>query len=589
MSGFTTRPEIVGTLGAVAATHWLAAQSGMAVLEAGGNAFDATVAAGFVLHVVEPHQNGLGGDAVLLCHHAGSDKTFVLCGQGPAPDAATTDAFINLGLAMVPGVGQLPAVVPGAFGAWLDLLARYGTMRLDQVMQFALTYAEDGYPLPANAVEVIATVASVFSEHWTDSAALYLPNGEVPKPNARFRNPSLARTLRRLLGEARAAGHQREAQIEAAKAAFYKGFVAEEIDAFTRHVPVWDGSGEPHTGLLAYDDLARWQPSEEEPVRLDFRGFTVCKTGPWGQGPVLLQQLALLDGYDLDDTTPGSAELVHTVVECAKLAFADRDAFYGDPRYADVPLDALLSRTYADQRRVLVGPNAAAERCPGTPGGRPGRLPYQSDADAAATNLQSLVPSDRIRSDTCHVDVVDRFGNLVSATTSGGWLQSTPIMPTLGFGLPTRAQMFDLHGGPNALQPGKRPRTTLSPGLLIRDGSPYLAFGTPGGDQQDQWPLIFLLNHVVYGMGLQESLDAPVWHTTHLSSSFHPRTVEPRGLHVESRLGGSSLAELRRRGHNLAVEGPWGNNRTSAAGPADDGLVRAAASPRSMQGYAVGR
>jgi gamma-glutamyltranspeptidase/glutathione hydrolase len=589
VSAFTTRPELTGTLGMVAATHWLAAQSGMAVLEAGGNAFDAAVAAGLVLHVVEPHQNGLGGDAVLLCHSAADGRTFVVCGQGPAPAAATPDRFAAEGLELIPGSGLLPAVVPGAFGTWMHLLARYGTLRFADVLRFALGYAEDGFPLPANAVEVIAAVAALFTEHWTDSAALYLlPGGRVPAPDTRFRNPALARTLRRLLAAADAAGSSREAQIEAARAAFYTGFVAEEIDRYIRTSRVWDGTGEPRAGLLRYADLAGWRPAEEDPLRYDFRGFTVCKTGPWGQGPVLLQQLALLDGFDLADTAPGSAELVHTSVECAKLAFADRDAFYGDPRFTDVPLDALLSRAYTDERRRLVGPDASAELVPGSPAGRLGRLPRHGIP--AGGPLPAVEPTTGVtRGDTCHLDVVDRAGNLVSATPSGGWLQSSPVLPELGFGLPTRAQMFDLAGGPNALLPGKRPRTTLSPGLVLRDGRPYLAFGTPGGDQQDQWPLVFLLDHLQYGQGLQAALDAPTWHTTHFPSSFHPRAATPRGLHAESRLGADVLDDLRRRGHRVTVEAPWSLGRTSAAGPLEGGLVRAAASPRSVQGYAVGR
>jgi gamma-glutamyltranspeptidase/glutathione hydrolase len=588
VSTFTTRPELTGTFGMVAATHWLAAQSGMAVLEAGGNAFDAAVVAGLVLQVVEPHQNGLGGDATLLGHTAADGRTFVICGQGPAPAAATPERFAALGLGVVPGSGLLPAVVPGGFGAWMDLLARYGTLRLAEVMGFALGYAEDGFPLPANAVEVIATVAGLFTEQWTDSAALYLlPGGRVPAPGTRFRNPALARTLRRLLAAAEAAGSSREAQIEAARASFYSGFVAEEIDRYVRVSRVWDGTGEPRAGLLAYGDLAGWRPSVEDPVRYDFRGFTVCKTGPWGQGPVLLQQLALLDGFDLADTEPGSAELVHTSVECAKLAFADRDAFYGDPRFADVPVDALLSRAYADERRRLVGAEASPDLRPGTLAGRVGRLPRHGPPTAGP--LPVVEPTGVTRGDTCHVDVVDRAGNLVSATPSGGWLQSSPVLPELGFGLPTRAQMFDLAGGPNGLQPGKRPRTTLSPGLVLRDGRPYLAFGTPGGDQQDQWPLVFLLNHLQYGPGLQEALDAPAWHSTHFPSSFHPRVAVPLGLHVESRFGPDVLGELRRRGHRVTVDGPWSLGRTSAAGVTTDGFLRAAASPRSVQGYAVGR
>ncbi|WP_149202734.1 gamma-glutamyltransferase family protein [Actinotalea subterranea] len=614
---FTTRPEIVGTHGMVASTHWLASQSGMAVLEQGGNAFDAAVTTGMVLHVVEPHLNGLGGDVPVIGCLAPSGEPFVLAGQGPAPAAATAQAFADLGLDHVPGTGLLAAVVPGAFGTWMDLLARYGTWRVADVLAPAIGYARHGYPLLAQASATIARVADMFSEHWPTSAEVYLPGGRVPAPMSRFSNPDLARTLERLVHEAEAAGPDRDAQIEAARSAFYEGFVADAIAASSSRSVV-DSTGRAHRGLLSRADLAGWRVREERPATLDFAGRTIAKTGPWGQGPVLLQQLALLDGTDLADTRPGSAELVHAVVEGAKLAFADRDAWYGDPDHTDVPIDALLSPGYAARRRELIDADASDELRPGSPDGVEPRLPARVHAEVerarrasgstsgsrhavAGAGEPTFAPSDTgtdpavgrdgtVRGDTCHLDVVDRHGNVVSVTPSGGWLQSSPVIGSLGFQLPTRAQMFWVEQGlPGSLGPGRRPRTTLSPTLVLRDGAPEIACGTPGGDQQDQWQLPFLLNHLVFGMGLQEAIDAPTWHTTHLVSSFDPREIELRGLHAEERLGRDVLDDLRRRGHALTVTGPWSLGRLTAAARGADGMLHAAATPRGMQAYAVGR
>ena len=587
---FTTRPELVGTFGMVASTHWLASSVGMRMLEAGGNAFDAAVAAGFTLSVVEPHLNGPGGDAPIIGHRAADGHTFVICGQGTAPAAATIDAYRDLGLDLVPGTGHLAAVVPGAFGAWLDLLARYGTLPLADVLGPAIGYARDGYPLVRAASRTIATVAQQFTEHWPTSAAVYLPHGEVPVAGARFSNPALADTFERLL----VGGGSREAQIEAARHAFYEGFVAEAVDAFQSGVAVQDSSGRRHTGLLRASDLAGWRATEEPTTSLRFAGRTVHKTAAWGQGPVLLQQLAMLEALGVGDLvrTNDTVELVHTVVEVAKLAFADREAWYGD--VDDVPLDTLLSGAYAAERARLVGSEASEGLLPGSPGGRVPRVAAALWADreqsAPGVGEPTVSPIGLSPGDTCHVDVVDRWGNRVSATPSGGWLQSSPVVPGLGFALPTRAQMFWLEPGlPASLVPGRRPRTTLSPALLLDDDGSGVAFGTPGGDQQDQWPVPFLLRHLVGGAGLQASIDAPAWHSTHVPGSFYPRTHTPRGLVAESRLGADVLDALADRGHRVEIVGPWELGRLSAAGVRSDGLLVAAANPRGMQGYAVGR
>jgi gamma-glutamyltranspeptidase/glutathione hydrolase len=594
---FTTRPQLAGTFGMVASTHWLASAAGMAVLEQGGNAFDAAVAAGFVLQVVEPHLNGPAGEVPVIGYDTAGQAVFVLDGQGPAPAAATLDAYTGLGLDLVPGTGLLAAVVPAAFGTWMLLLERYGTLPLRDVLQYAIGYASDGYPMLPTASDAIAAVADTFRVHWPSSAEVYLAGG-VPAPGARFANPVLAEVYRRILAEAEAAGPGRETQIEAARRAFYEGFVAEAIDDYLATAEIMDVTGTPHRGVLAGADLAAWRASVEPPVSLDFRGLTVCKTGPWGQGPVFLQQLALLDGFDLQQTGPGSAEFIHTVIECAKLAFADREAWYGDPRQTDIPLADLLSAPYADQRRTLISDQAADGLLPGAPAGVPGRLPgYALNAFTASgapgvgepTVAVGIAAPELGPGDTCHLDVADRFGNLVSATPSGGWLQSSPVVPGLGFCLGTRGQMFSLTPGfASSLDPGRRPRTTLSPSLALRDGRPYLAFGTPGGDQQDQWTLAVFLNHAVFGMNLQEAIDFPAFHTDHFPSSFWPRGSLPRSLALESRHAEPVIADLRRRGHQVEVRGPWSLGRVSAVSRSG-GFLYAGANPRGMQGYATGR
>ncbi|CAM3326322.1 gamma-glutamyltransferase family protein [Occultella aeris] len=597
-SAFTTRPELLGTFGMVASTHWLASSAGMAVLEAGGNAYDAAVAAGFVLHVVEPHLNGVGGDMPAICHDARSGRTFVVCGQGTAPAAATPEAYAAQGVDAIPGTGLLAATVPGAFGAWLLMLERYGTLGLRDVLGYAIGYARDGYPLVRQAADTISAVAPVFAEHWQTSAQIYTPGGRAPAPRSRFANPMLADTLTRLVAEGEAAGNTREAQIEGARRAFYSGFVAEAIDAFAA-TEQWDTTG-THRGLLTGADLDAWRAGEEDPVIADFAGVQVAKTQAWGQGPVLLQQLQILAQVDLVSMGPGSADLVHAVVESAKLAFADREAFYGDPDHVDVPTDELISAGYAAERARLIGPTADGTLRPGSPAGRSARLPQavlaaMADGGAWPDGLATPPAPGQgeptvARGDTCHLDVVDRWGNVVSATPSGGWLQSSPAIPGLGFALGTRAQMFWLEPGlASSLAPRTRPRTTLSPSLLLAGGRPYLSFGTPGGDQQDQWTVPFLINHLVFGMDLQAAIDAPSWHSTHGPSSFAPRVAQPRGVRAETRLGADVLADLRRRGHDVSDAGPWSLGRISAAGIRADGMLMAAANPRGMQGYAVGR
>ncbi|MFK4071472.1 gamma-glutamyltransferase family protein [Streptomyces sp. NPDC029674] len=611
---FTTRPTLQGTFGMVSSTHWLASQSAMAVLEDGGNAFDAAVAAGFVLHVVEPHLNGPAGEVPIILAPAGGEVR-VLCGQGCAPAGATVAHYRSLGLDLVPGTGPLAAAVPGAFDAWMLLLRDHGTKPLADVLEYAIGYAEDGHAPVERVGETVETVRELFESEWPSSAEVYLPGGAPPRPGERFRNPALAATWRRLLAEAEAGAvdGSREARIEAAREVWRSGFIAE---ALVRQAgrPTMDTSGERHVGTLSAQDLRGWTASYEAPVTYDWNGWTLCKAGGWSQGPAFLQQFALLPRNVDELPAYGSAEYVHLLVEGCKLAMADREAWYGDAGEgpgAGVPVGELLSAEYNAMRRRLIGEKASYRLRPGSPGGREPRLSAHAYAVAAgeAADLDrwggtaaagagepTVAGDGGTRGDTCHVDIVDRWGNMLSATPSGGWLQSNPVVPELGFPLGTRLQMAWLEEGlPNSLTPGRRPRTTLSPSLALKDGVPVLAFGTPGGDQQDQWQVHFFLgvalrDTVRGGPDLQGAIDAPNWHTESFPGSFHPRGMHPGSLTVESRTDPAVVEELRRRGHDVTVGGAWSEGRLCAvARDPESGVLYAAANARGMQGYAVGR
>ncbi|MCH6163394.1 gamma-glutamyltransferase family protein [Streptomyces marispadix] len=614
---FTTRPTLQGTFGMVSSTHWLASQTAMAVLEDGGNAYDAAVAAGFVLHVVEPHLNGPAGEVPALVAPAGGPVK-VLCGQGVAPRGASIGHYTSLGLELVPGTGPLAAAVPGAFDAWMVLLRDHGTRSLERVLGYAIGYAERGHPAVERVGETVGTVRELFETEWTTSAALYLAGGRAPAPGALLRNPALAATWRRLLEECATAGHGREQRIEAARRVWREGFIADALLAASAR-PTMDTSGERHTGTLTGDDLAGWEAAYEDPVTYDWNGWTVCKAGPWSQGPALLQQLALLPDevtaadVHFGDAATGSphsdSAFVHRLIEGTKLAMADREAWYGDAEGADaVPVETLLSAAYNDERRALIGEEASRELRPGSPDGREPRISAHAAAVAAGeggfdplavsagAGEPTVARDGATRGDTCHIDVVDRWGNMISATPSGGWLHSNPVIPELGFPLGTRLQMTWLEPGlPNSLTPGRRPRTTLTPSLALRGGEPVLAFGTPGGDQQDQWQLHFFLAavlrpHVRGGPDLQGAVDAPDWHTDSFPGSFYPRAMRPGSVTVESRTPRSVTEGLRRRGHDVEVGPAWSEGRLCAvARDPETGVLSAAANPRGMQGYAVGR
>jgi gamma-glutamyltranspeptidase/glutathione hydrolase len=594
----TSRPELRGTFGMIATTHWVATGVGMGMMEKGGNAFDAAAAAGICLQVVEPNQNGPGGDLPVILWNAKNAKVEVLCAQGPAPAKATVAHYKSEGLDLVPGTGLLAAVIPGSVGGWLTLLRDHGTMRLRDVLEPVIHYARTGYPVTPAMATTLAGVADLFKTHYTSSADVFLPGGKVPAVGSLLRNPKLADTFERMLKEGEAAGGGREAQIDGAYRAFYAGFVAEIVGTYCATQAVFDSSGERHKGVLTAADMAGWKPKYEAPLAYDYKGWTVHKTQAWGQGPIALQILGMLDGFDLDRADVYGDEFIHLFVEAVKLAMADREAWYGDPDFVDVPTATLISREYAESRRVQIGERASLDLRPGTIPGRTVKLPNmigkaipvlpgvgEPGAVERARAAQGLVAAD-----TVHVSAADRHGNMVSCMPSGGWLQSSPVIPELGFCLGTRAQMFWLEEGlPASLEPGKRPRSTLTPGLATREGKPALAWGSPGGDGQDQWSTLAFLRHVHGKMNLQAAIDAPAVYSIHAPNSFYPREAKPGALQIEDRLPEATQKALEKRGHKLERMGPWSLGRVCAVGREKDGLMKAAANPRFMQNYAAGR
>lgn len=595
MSGFTTRPEILGRFGVVTSTHWIASAVGMKILEQGGNAFDAAVATGLALQVLEPHLNGPGGDMPAILYSKARGKVEVICAQAPTPAGATIDHYRSEGLEVIPGDGLLATVIPGAWDGWMLMLRDYGRLSLRDVLEPAIFYAEKGHPVLPRVAATIAGLGDFFAKEWPTSHATWLPGGSAPAPWANVTNPALAATWSRILAEAESK-QGREAQIDAARDAFYRGFVAEGIANYLAKAEVMDASGTRHRAVLTADDLAGYAAHVEEPLTYDYHGWTVAKCGPWTQGPVFLQTLALLKGFDLSAMDPMGADFIHHVVEAKKLAYADREVYYGDPDFAKVPLDVLLSDDYNAARAKLIGAKANLDLRPGTVPG------YEDQLNRTMELLGRLSRTDQAvyeptmahlsekKGDTVHIDVIDAEGNMVAITPSGGWLQSSPTIPGLGFCLNSRAQMFWLEPGlPTSLEPGKRPRTTLTPSLALKDGVPQLVFGTPGGDQQDQWQLAFFLRYVHHPMNLQEAIDAPLFHSTHFPSSFFPRSREPGMIMAETSFGKAVLDDLRARGHRITEAEPWTVGRMTAARRDPDGLLRAAATPRLMQAYAVGR
>ena len=576
--GFTTRPVYMGRKGVLASGHYLAARAGQRMFDKGGNAIDATVASGYALNLLEPHNNGLGGEVPILIYSSKDRKAYAISGQGFVGKAATVDWFVKAKIDLIPGDGFLPATVPAMFGSWALALMRFGTLTLKDVLEPVIDYAESGFPVYRSLRGALARLADRFRKDWPTSAKVYLPDDKVPAVGELHKNPEIAATLKKAVeAETKAKKSGREAAIQAAIDFWYKGEVAEKIVEFMQKTEIRDASRQKHSGLLTKEDFAAWQPKLDEPATVDYRGLTVHKCGPWTQGPVFLQQLRLLEGFDLEKLGHNSASYIHTVVEASKLAFADREQFYADPDFVEVPLKKLLSKEYAEERRKLIDPKKASLEL------RPGEGPKSVPEEVEGREFT-------FRGDTTHTCGADAAGNLMAATCSGGWIPSSPVVPGIGFPMGTRAQMFflDPHRA-NVIAPRKRPRTTLTPSLVLKDGKPFMVFGTPGGDQQDQWTLQFFLNYVVFGMNLQEALDAPSFHSTHFPSSFYPREAHAGGLVLESRIAEATRKELEARGHKVRETGAWVNGKVMGVHlEQKTGVLSGGVSPRGQIGYVTG-
>ncbi len=574
----TIYPLIMGRRVMLATEHYLSAAAGARIFARGGNAIDAAVAATFVEGVVNPHMHTIGGEAPMLIYSASADRVVAINGNMMAPERATIAHFRALGIELIPGAGLLAAGVPAAFDALVTALRDFGTRSLAEVLEPALELADEGFPMhvglsgePAGADDAVAGAgaslhsnAQRFLTHWPSTARVYLPDRKVPQPESMLKNPALADFFKRVLeAESAASNRGREAGLDAARERFYRGDIARDIVAWS----------DAHGGLLAASDLARFTTRTESPVTIDYRGVTVFKCGPWSQGPVFLQQLKLLEGFDLSAMGHNSADYIRTVVEAAKLSFADREAYYGDPEFVDVPISGLLSDRYAAIRRELIdsGRASMAQR-PGDP------IAMRALCESPATQARPWGAG------TIHVTAADRAGNMIAVTASGGWIPSSPVIDALGFPLGTRMQTFYLdERHPNALMPGKRPRTTLSPSLAMEKGEPYLAFGTPGGDQQDQWSLQFFLNVVDFGMNLQTAIEAPKFSTAHFPSTFYPHGKRPGVVRIEDRVPAIVRDALAARGHTIEVRPPWSEGHVLAVQiNTKTGVLSGGADPRGQ-------
>jgi gamma-glutamyltranspeptidase / glutathione hydrolase len=555
----TTRPVVSGMHGVVAAGHPLVSMAGMRMLLTGGNAFDAAAAAGFAAAVVEPTASyTLCGECVAMVYDARRRERFAVSGQGTAPAAATIDVFRRRGLDRIPtGPGadaHLSFTVPGAVDAYFTLLESFGTKSVREALAPAAEYAERGFPMYEYMHRMLAIpeTRSQFALYPPGGDTVFYPNGRAPRVGERFVQPALAGTLRRLV-DADVAGDRR-AGIAAARERFYRSDIATLIGAFS----------ETCGGLLRASDLAGYRARVEPPLSTTFAGREILGQGAWTQGPILMQALGMLATYDLRALGHNSARYIHVVSESLKLAFADRERHYGD--VADVPLAALLSPSHLAERAALIRPDRAIPAAP--PPGTP-RVVDAPSATAAAVD------------GTTHIAAIDRQGNMIALTPSGGVFRKSAFSPALGCTLSTRSEMFVLEDGhPNALAPGKRPRTTLVSYLICDNGVPVMTVGCPGGDDQAQANLQIMLNLLLFGMNPQQAVEAPRFATQTLVNSFYPRVYKPGQLNVEAEIPESTRAELRALGHDVTEIGACGIGAVVTRRDPDSGVLSAGADPR---------
>ncbi len=595
--GKGTRSEVLGLRGVVVAGHYLVADVGMEILKKGGNAIDSGLAMVLAASVVEFNQYGFGGEVPTLIYSPRERRVVAINGNTRAPRAATIEWFRKQDYQMIPGDGFMPAGVCAVLAAVVLMLDRYGSLSFSEIVEGAIRLAE-GFPVDERWQKALGKdestghfhSAKTFREEWPSSGAVLLHKGRIPEVGEVMRNPDLACTFRRLSGaekDALADGAERSSSLRAVHNYFYQGPIVREIVQFSREFKVRDAEGGYHTGLLRTEDFADYQARVEEPWSIDYRGYRVHKCGSWTQGPVFLQQLVLLDGYDLVSLGHGTVDYLHLWLETAKLAHADKEKYYADPQLVYVPKQGLLSEEYAAVRRQLIDwKKASLELIPGDP------FPFDTHPERRPTDLSLEPVQPRLRDHgTTGVRAADSHGNMFSATPSGGWFPSSPIIPGLGFCLGTRVQMFYLEEGlAKSLAPAKQPSSSLTPTLVTKNGQPYLGFGMPGGDLQDQGTLQFFLNVIEFGMGLQDALDAPKVWTDHFPSLFYPHVIYPGRAHVEGRF--SNLEEivkgLRERGHEIVVAEPWsGDNTMVVRIDPKTGTLAAAANPRMVGSTAL--
>jgi gamma-glutamyltranspeptidase / glutathione hydrolase len=569
-AAITTHPRIFGHRGAVASEHYLASMAGIDILKQGGTAIDAAIAATLVEGVVNAHMHTIGGELPILA--SSPERTEIVCinGNMVAPEAATPRTFTERGLERIPPSGILAAGVPGAMGAILEAARRYGRLRFADLCAPALDLARNGFAAHAGLLRQhsfgVSDLRQVFLREWHGSAKLYLKaDGSLPDEGSTTRNPALADMFEYLAREENKTGGSREDGITAAFDAFYKGDVAREIVAFS------DKRG----GLLKRSDFDRYAVRVEQPVSIDFAGATIHKCGPWNQGPALLQTLSILKNFPLKDFTHNTAQYVHVVVEALKLAYADREQFYGDPQFIDVPMEVLLSDNYGRLRAKLVKDQADRELRPGDPRAVKALLPVAERIGGALWG-----PG------TVHVDAMDNAGYTAAFTPSGAYLKCGEVVPALGFPLGARLSNCRLTPAnhPNVVAPFKQPRTTISPSLATKDGKAWLAFGSMGGDQQDQWQIQFILNRLVFDMPLQDAIEAPKFSSDHFPALFHPHNFYLNRLRIEETVGQETLSGLRDRGHDLDVAPPWTEGFLCATERnLQSGILEAGSDPRGAR------
>ncbi|HLF04388.1 MAG TPA: gamma-glutamyltransferase family protein, partial [Dehalococcoidia bacterium] len=577
------RPLITGTTHMIGAGHYLATAAGYRILEQGGNAADAGVAAGLTLNVVLPQYTSLGGVAPIIVHDAARQETITVSGLGRWPKAASIDYFNQHHSGDLPA-GVPRTVTPAAADAWLTTLKLYGTMTFEQVVTPALELAEGGFPIPHSLHRALSRAGDRLAHdegetmRWARDARQFYPNGKALQPGDLLVQPDLARTLRRLIeAERGSAGQGREAAIQAARDRFYRGDIAQEMVRFNQ------GQG----GLLTMEDLAEFHVGLEPPAVGSFRGVTVYTCDTWTQGPTSIQALQILEQFDLKAMGHNSADYLHTLLEALKLAFADRHAYYGDPKFVDVPLAGLLDQGYAAMRSQSIDPRRAS---PGMPeAGDP--WPYQGQVRPPRRQARPEPVAGALPADTSYICVVDRWGNAFSATPSDG-IGGSPVTPGMGFPISARGSQSWLDPEhPCAVAPGKRPRLTPNPAMAFRDGQVWMPFGTPGGDVQCQSMVQMLVNVVEFGMDVQQAVEAPRASTWSFPNSFHPHAYNPGLVGVEGRIPSDTIAELQRRGHQVEVWDDWTPRMGALAGIQIDrqrGGLSAGADLR-RDGYAIGR